>query len=68
VEQILGSMFEEEKETTENAGETADRVLIHADTELGRKTCSTTAWPKFPFHAAHTVLQGGVIPSLFPLH
>jgi len=37
VEQILGNMFEEEKETTENAGETADRVLIHVDTELGAK-------------------------------
>jgi hypothetical protein len=26
-------------------GETADRVLIHVDTELGAKDLSTPAWP-----------------------
>jgi hypothetical protein len=35
-------------------GQTTDRVLIHVDTELRRKTCSTTVWPTFAFHAAHT--------------
>ncbi len=26
-------------------GQTAERVLVHVDTELARKICSTTAWP-----------------------
>ena len=33
-------------------GQTADRVLIHVDTELGAKTCSTAAWPMSPSRAA----------------
>ena len=28
-------------------GQTADRVLIHVDTELGLRICSTAAWPMF---------------------
>jgi len=35
-------------------GQTADRVLIHVDTEWGPRICSTTAWPTLPSHAAHT--------------
>ena len=33
-------------------GQTADRVLINVDTELGAKTCSTAAWPMSLSHAA----------------
>jgi ATP-dependent exoDNAse (exonuclease V) alpha subunit len=37
-------------------GQTADRVLIHVDTE-GRMTSSTTAWRMFPFHPGGGMLK-----------
>jgi ATP-dependent exoDNAse (exonuclease V) alpha subunit len=33
-------------------GQTAERVLIHVDTELAAKTCSTAAWLTSPSRAA----------------
>jgi hypothetical protein len=44
-------------------GQTADRVLIHVDTVLGRKTCSTTAWPTLPFRAVHTTRKSSSITA-----
>jgi len=42
--------------------QTADRVLIHTDTELeAKKTCSTTGWPALPSRAAHTTRKWAVI-------